>query len=402
LRILITNAHLSTYSGGETYVRDLALALFRRGHTPIVHTRERGPLFDEIGRRSIPTITALGQLADPPDVIAGMTQEETVLALLHFRGTPAVFVCHARQAWLALAPRLTRIRRYVAVDENCRDGLVCEQGIPAARVQVLLNAVDVERFTRRGPLPPRPARAVVFSNYAQPGGYAETVRRACVQAGVEVDVIGAGYGRSLPSPEAALGQYDLVFAKARCAQEAVATGCAVVLCDQTGLGPLVSGANVAGAWRANLGWRLLQQPITVENVTARLREYDGQGAAAATDWARTHATLDRLVTDWITLLEQVVGEHRASAAPDPGQELDEVAGYLGQVALHGTYRQLHLRVAKAEAEAAELRTAQRDLVVKAEEQTAQLRAVQRGILESRSWRLTAPLRRLSARLRPRP
>ena len=45
-------------------------------------------------------------------------------------------------------------------------------------------------------------------------------------------------------PEAILGDYDLVFAKARAAMEAMATGCAVILCDRVGAGPLVCRANL--------------------------------------------------------------------------------------------------------------------------------------------------------------
>ena len=41
----------------------------------------------------------------------------------------------------------------------------------------------------------------------------------------------------LARPEEALGSYDIVFAKARAAAEAVATGTAVVLCDVAGAGP---------------------------------------------------------------------------------------------------------------------------------------------------------------------
>ena len=37
MKILIANATLATLTGTETYVRDLAIGLLRRGHTPIVY-----------------------------------------------------------------------------------------------------------------------------------------------------------------------------------------------------------------------------------------------------------------------------------------------------------------------------------------------------------------------------
>jgi hypothetical protein len=82
------------------------------------------------------------------------------------------------------------------------------------------NAVDLKRFRTRGPLPVRPRRALVFSNYVTEGRYLDLVREVCRRAGIVLDVAGTRVGRPCDSPEELLGQYDLVFAKARCALEA--------------------------------------------------------------------------------------------------------------------------------------------------------------------------------------
>lgn len=60
---------------------------------------------------------------------------------------------------------------------------------------------------------------------------------------------GSGMETSTDNPEHLLSNYDLVFAKARCALEAMAAGAAVVLCDKTGLGSMVSMSEVAPASR---------------------------------------------------------------------------------------------------------------------------------------------------------
>ena len=52
LKVLIANATLATLTGTETYVRDLALGLLRKGHTPVVYAPELGPIAEEL-RRSI-------------------------------------------------------------------------------------------------------------------------------------------------------------------------------------------------------------------------------------------------------------------------------------------------------------------------------------------------------------
>src|SRR5262249_55428078 len=152
-----------------------------------------------------------------------------------------------------------RILRYVAVDDTCRDRLVCEQGIPEDRVQVLLNFVDLERFRPRGPLPRRPACALAFSNYVSEGTYLGALREACEQAGISLDVLGIASGNLSANPEEILGAYDLVFAKARSAIEAMAIGAAVVLCDAAGAGEIVTTANFDRLRPLNFGIRTLRE-----------------------------------------------------------------------------------------------------------------------------------------------
>src|SRR5690606_10549363 len=127
-----------------------------------------------------------------------------------------------------------------------------------ARVHLRPNAVDLARFRARGPLPLRPARALLFSNYAREDTHLPVVREACARAGLPRDVIGAGAGRAVAAPETILGDYDLVFAKGRSALEALAVGAAVVLCDFRGIGPMVTSANLDALRLANLGARTLQ------------------------------------------------------------------------------------------------------------------------------------------------
>jgi len=148
LRILITNNTLDHRGGSETYVRDLAIGLLNRGHTPIAYSTQLGAVAREIRGASVPVIDNLDALAMPPDVIHGHHHVETMTALLRFPGVPAVSFCHGWIPWEEIPPRFPRILQYVAVDQTCRDRLILESGIPPDRVRVLLNFVDLERFKR--------------------------------------------------------------------------------------------------------------------------------------------------------------------------------------------------------------------------------------------------------------
>lgn len=297
------------------YVKDLAIELLRRDHLPIVYSTLLGEVAHELRTATVPVIDDLGLLSVVPDIIHGNHHLELMTALLRFPGVPAVHVCHAWGSWEAAPPRFPRIRRYVAVDHTCRDSLVCESGVPKNRAVVILNWVDLDRFGQRGPLPPRPKRALVYSNYAGDGTLLEAVRSACEAQGLSLDVRGAASGNTCRAPESLLPQYDLVFAKARCALEAMASGAAVVLCDFAGAGPLVTSSNWDRLRKLNFGRRALCHSVTAEYLVDQISNYNPDDAGEVTRRTRESAGLAAATDQLIELYREVVAEHKAVGVP---------------------------------------------------------------------------------------
>ena len=320
LRILITNITIATRTGTELYVRDLATGLLDRGHTPMVYSPELGPLADELRAAAVEVVDDLSVLATPPDVIHGHHNLPAMQALLHFPGVPAVFFCHDSQSWHDSPPRSPRIRRYVSVDLACWDRLVRRHGIREERVRVLLNFVDLKRFTPRGPLPPRPTRAVVFSNNASERTHVGAVREACGRAGIALDVIGASAGNICARPEEVLGRYDLVFAKGRCALEAAAVGAAVILCDAAGAGPMVTSGELDRLRPLNFGRRALCEPVSAGALAREMARYDSKDAAEVSRRIRATAGRDAVVDEISSLYQEVLVEHAS------GGEYDSAVG----------------------------------------------------------------------------
>lgn len=323
LRVLLTNITLGTRSGTELFVRDLALGLRREGHRPSVYTPDPGGVADELREAGVPVADDLDALA-APDLIHGQHSLPCLTALAHFPGVPAVFVVHDRLQWTDAPPPHPRIRRYVAVDDNCRERLR-EAGIPESRALVILNAVDLTRFRPRGPLPERPRRALVFSNYATEGTVLGAVREACAREAVELEVAGAGAGQLVARPEEILGAYDLVFAKARCALEALAVGCAVVLCDQRGVGGLVTPPGFDRLRRLNFGMRTLVEPVAADVLQREIRRFDPRAAEEVARRVRAEAALPRQVEAFLALYREVLAEPLPSR---PVEESKAVARFL--------------------------------------------------------------------------
>ena len=195
---------------------------------------------------------------------------------------------------------------------------------------VLLNAVDLERFEPRAPLPERPKRALVYSNS---DSHFSAIEAACARAGLELDVLGAKAGNAAVRPELELPRYDLVFAKARCALEALAVGTAVVLCDAVGAGPLVTTENLGRLRRLNFGIRALDGPVEPEPLLEQIERYDAADAAEVASRVRATAGLDALVDELLGLYGDVIEEHRSAGTADREAEGRAAAAYVRSLGL---------------------------------------------------------------------
>lgn len=386
LRILIAIDFLSYRSGAELFVRDLAIGLRQRGHEVIVYAPQIGEIGAELAAAGVSTSSDLDQIHDTPDVIVGNTRHATVFALARFIRVPVLSICHDAVHRHGEPPRFTRIHRYIAVDANTRERLLAS-GVALDRICMIQNGVDVRRFVSRSPLPERPRRAAIFSNYATAGDETAAIAAACAARGIALDVIGKESGNQAREPERVLAQYDLIFAKARCALEAMAVGCAVVLANEgMGMGEIVQSSRFAELRLWNFGRRLLHTPISNEAAGAQIDRYDAQDATRVRDMIRTNATLDATVDAFAALAYATLRQSALEPVSMP-IEWRELAAYASDELAHGLTAQDGVWLLQRLQQSAEANSA--DAISLAQQMAATMRA-------SWSWRLTAPLRAISA------
>lgn len=336
LSVLITNHTLAGRAGSELYVRDIATELLKRGHRPIAYSTLLGDVARELEAANIPVVDDLNNLAVVPDLIHGQQHMELMTALLHFPRVPAIQFVHNSTSWYEKPVKFPRILRYVAVDHACRDSLL-EHAIPEGRIRVLLNFVDLARFTpRRKPLSATPQRALLFSNYASEETHLPAVREACARASIQLDVVGSHTNTATAHPEKILGEYDLVFAKARSALEAMAVGSAVVLCDYEGSGPMVTPANFARLRPLNFGRRALGKPLDAAVLGEEIKLYDPAQALRVSQTVRASAGHEPVVDELISLYEDVTREFEQNGNAEKLEEDRAAAAYLRQLKLDFT------------------------------------------------------------------
>jgi hypothetical protein len=336
LTILITNHSLRERTGTEMYSFELARGLLAAGHSPVLYSPRSGALAEQIRLETVPVVDDLEKLNSPPDIIHGQHADETATALLRFPSTPAIYVCHDWYLAIDAPPRFPRVLRCVAVDSQCRDKLVFEHGVPEERVSVLLHSVDLEKFRPRSRLPAKPGRALILCNQTKENEFLEAAYAACRRAGVSLDVYGLGVGRQCERPEELIAKYDVVFAKARTALEALAVGTAVVIYWWRRLGPMVTTAELDRLRLDNFGMRAMGPKSTPEefgrDIEAALARYDAKEAERVSVRVREEVGRDRLVAEFVELYQSVIEEH-AGLKRDDEAEGRAAAAYLRSLSL---------------------------------------------------------------------
>ena len=373
---MITNNTLSFRAGSELYVRDVAIRLKSRGHNPIAYSNVLGEVAEELRIAGVKVIDDLKDLVIVPDLIHGQHHLETMTALLHLPQTPAIFICHGALPWEEIPPIFPRILRYVAVDKACLDRLY-EYHIPPARTQLILNFVDLERFSLRAPLPARPKRALIFSNSANEANYIPKIREACLRASLELDIMGIASGHPCSRPEEVLSSYDLIFAKARSALESLATGAAVITCDAEGFGCMVKTSNLESMRELNFGIRTLNKTMDPETIFNEIQKYDPDDAQEVSRRIRSSADIELVIDKLLALYQQVIEEYAGKVSYQQA-EYKSAAAYLSWLSprLKGI----------DELKNSLLRGLENALLHKEIEK--------QNILNSTSWRITRPLRQV--------
>jgi hypothetical protein len=128
--------------------------------------------------------------------------------------------------------------------------------------------------------------------------------------GLELGVAGTGVGMIVERPELLLPAYDIVFAKGKAATEAMAVGTAVILCDFSGVGPMVTSAGVDALRPLNFGFEALVDPLLPEPLLREIRRYDPDDAARVRDRLRSSAGLVPAVENLVRIYEEALVGHR--------------------------------------------------------------------------------------------
>jgi len=391
-----------------------------RGHRPVVYTPTPGGTAEELRARGVPVVDDIRLVGERPDVVHGHHIVQTAEAIIRFPDVPVINVCHAWVFWMEAPINFPQVQFHVAVDEACRERIIHSGFAVPERVVLIPNAVDLNRIPARPrALPPRPERALAFTKTSSQLAVLQAV---CEQRGIRLDTLGGGVGRLVPQPESEIVNYDLVFATARAALEAICAGSAVIVCDGRGFAGLVTQRNFRHLRELNFGLRALGRPVTAALIDREIELYDPADAAETSALARKEASLDLALDELIALYRSAIA--RAKAVPwsteahatavssflhdflprrpsDPRWPANgERHHLLGQLAHYDkVLAQTNEALACAKREHDDAQRASQEQLAAMERQYRDASNALSETRASRSWRMTRPLRSIATALR---
>src|SRR5262245_32653881 len=149
ISVLLVTIQLIGRSGTEVVCYETAHGLRKRKYDVSIYTRHAGPLAKKLLSEGFQVFTDLAEFPSVPAVIQANQSDPLLDAVAKFPDVPVISICHDAVTWFSEPVDLPTIRRHVAVDLACRARIAKRIPHFAERIELLQNAVELDRFLFR-------------------------------------------------------------------------------------------------------------------------------------------------------------------------------------------------------------------------------------------------------------
>ena len=371
--------------GTQTYALTVARELERLGHEVTLASEELGPMADA-ARADGTRVVSTDELPSECDAILGHDLGMAAMLGARYPDARLVYVMH-HDGFAGQQPPL--VPGAVDAVVVCSDRFASRaRALPLdAPIVRLREPVDVDGALYPTPLPERPRRALILSNYLR-GPKRDMLVEAWESAGVECVQVGTPTDRML-DPRPAIQEADIVVAKARAALEGMLYGRAVYVYDAFGGDGWMTPESYPAFEADHIAGQATPTPRSRADLVADLDAYHPDMGIANHELVRTHHSARRHVNELVAVLR---GPHAHD--PDGVDTMTELARLTRATArAESRAGALVERAQTAEAQTA----AWQERAAEAERQLEEVR----GLLGTRRARAGLALGRAIDRIRPR-
>ncbi len=384
MRILCTNQALDLRGGSESYLETVAPALRALGHDVEFYCLRSGVLADRLRTAGFVVHDGDAVLQSEYDVVHAQHASTALAVRAMLPDVPMVFASHSWFLDLEDPPREADPAAVLVFND-----LVAER----VRASVLGGEVPVHRLTqpvvigtsdqRRMGIRRSPRVALAMSRMLSTR--ISPLREACRAAGIELSVFGRA-DEPVPDPTTEMMQADVVFSSGRGVLEALALGRAAFVYDEVGYAGFVTAESYPSL--ESFGFTSAgDEPA--EDLGVLLARYDRTLGTVGRELVVRHHSAARHAVTLVEIYRSVAAPRGPAAPPDALRRLSVLTQQLFE----------------AEQRARAMEWDRVRLERQVEELDARLGVLQAeldAVWRSRSWRVTAPLRRVRGRPAPEP
>src|SRR3954447_3971253 len=163
MRIVLGRQHLVTPGGTQTYAAIVARELERLGHEVTIATERAGPYAELLEERGI-RVLETDDLPPACDAIIGQDLVMATRLAERYPDARLVWIAHSDSYDLQLPPLVPGV---VDVVVACSERMASRVRATTLDVPIvrLTEPIDTEPYLDPAPLPERPRRAIILSNY---------------------------------------------------------------------------------------------------------------------------------------------------------------------------------------------------------------------------------------------
>lgn len=391
MKILMINHTLDYYAGSETFTYTLAVELQREGHEIICFSPKLGPLAERIRKKGIEVTDDLSTIDTDIDVIHAHHRHETLIAYTRFADKPIILVCHGILPWQEQPPmsRLN-IYRYVAVSEEVRNHLIHNHHIDPNEIEIIRNSIDLTRFYCKQPIHSVPKSAIIVSNYMTEQQRL-LIRKVCERLNIRVNLVGF-IDKSVWDIEEHINQADIVFALGRSALEAMACRRVVIVYDYNGADGIVTPENYYLLRKKNFSGRTNNFQYNEEKLLREIEKYSQTIPDEIFKFIEKEHNIRNIAKQFIDLYIRAINYYAKNKIRPQQIYLNQYLALREILSSTDTRAILNLKETSSSLEN-QVKNYQESIRQK-DEQIRQKDEQIRFFLNSRSWKITRPLRKI--------
>ncbi len=275
LRILITNHHLSGYTGSEIFTLTLAKSLKQRGHEITVYSKFIDEIGNEFRDSGINLVDNLYEVKNNKFDIAHIHHNISLIEVRNvFPELQVVFLSQGILPFLEHPPFFNlNIAKYIAISEEIKEELV-KKGTPQESIEIIRNLIDIQKFVNEKEISEIPRRALVISGRID--DVKETIiRESCGSLNIEVDFVGGRFGEvDQQFLISKIDFADIIFSLGRGAIEGMVAGKCVIVYDYLGGDGMIDSETFHEIKKNNFSGRRYKKDFTQESLVAEISKYN--------------------------------------------------------------------------------------------------------------------------------